>query len=62
MSIQLSGIDVSQYQGNIDWSKVVNNRIEFAMIRAGYGKLASQEDKYFKTNYAAATAIGLPIG
>lgn len=62
MSIQLSGIDVSQYQGNIDWSKVVNDGIEFAIIRAGYGKLASQEDKYFRINYSAATAIGLPVG
>jgi len=62
MSIQLSGIDVSQYQGSIDWTKVVNDGIEFAIIRAGYGRLVSQEDKYFTTNYSGATAALLPIG
>jgi len=35
MSIQLSGIDVSLYQGNIDWPKVANGGIEFAISRAG---------------------------
>jgi len=62
MSLQLSGIDVSQYQGSIDWTKVVNDGIEFAIIRAGYGRLVSQEDKYFTTNYSGATAALLPIG
>lgn len=31
------GIDVSKYQGNIDWKKVKVSGITFAIIRAGYG-------------------------
>ena len=34
----LNGIDVSQWQGEIDWKEVKNAGIKFAMIRAGYGK------------------------
>ena len=36
------GIDVSKHQGEIDWIKVKNSgKVEFAMLRAGYGKLIS---------------------
>ena len=44
------GIDVSKHNGVIDWSKVKNN-VDFAIIRAGYGRLASQKDIKFETNY-----------
>ena len=33
---EIKGIDVSSYQGKIDWNKVKNSGIEFAMIRVGY--------------------------
>lgn len=56
------GIDVSKYQREIDWGKVKNSGIEFAVIRAGYGRESSQEDPYFKKNYEGAKAVGLPIG
>lgn len=39
------GIDVSKHQGIINWNKVKKAGIEFAIIRAGYGK--STVDKYF---------------
>jgi len=42
-SIISKGIDVSKHQGTIDWSKVKGN-VDFAIIRAGYGKLISQKD------------------
>lgn len=32
------GIDVSKYQGDIDWQKVKADGIQFAVIRAGYGR------------------------
>lgn len=35
---EFKGIDVSSYQNNIDWKAVKNHGIEFAMIRAGYGR------------------------
>ena len=38
-----NGIDVSRYQGNIDWSKVAADDIDFAMIRVGYRTMESGE-------------------
>ncbi len=59
------GIDVSAYQGEIDWAKVAADGIEFAMIRCGYrtyinGKLG--EDAYFKKNISGALENGLQVG
>ena len=31
------GIDISTWQGEIDWNKVKNSGIEFAIIRSGWG-------------------------
>ena len=36
--MKIKGIDVSQWQGNIDWSKVKSSGIEFAILREGYRK------------------------
>lgn len=54
-----NGIDVSEWQGVIDWSRV---RTDFVIIRAGYGRLASQEDKYFRANYEGCIAQNIPCG
>lgn len=56
------GIDVSKWQGTIDWEKVAKDGVEFAILRAGYGKLSSQKDQYFETNYMNAKATSLPVG
>ena len=56
------GVDVSVYQGNIDWNKAKADGIEFAIMRAGYGKYVSQKDKYFDQNMQNAKAAGLPCG
>ncbi len=56
------GIDVSKYQGNIDWEKVKNAGIEFAVIRAGYGKFDFQKDEKFEQNYSGAKNAGIPVG
>ena len=56
------GIDVSEYQGNIDWAKVKASGIEFAILRAGYGRLATQTDRKFVQNYRNAKAAGVPVG
>lgn len=60
-----AGVDVSAYQGNIDWKKVKASGIDFAIIRLGYrgyesGKLV--EDEYAKTNLKNAKAAGLKVG
>lgn len=57
-----NGIDVSAWQGNIDWAKVKASGIEFAILRAGYGREVSQVDKYFEKNYREARAQGIPVG
>lgn len=56
------GIDVSTWQGNIDFSKVKAAGIDFVIIRAGYGREISQKDKYFEQNYKNAKAAGLNVG
>lgn len=56
------GIDVSYHQGTIDWNKVKNTGIEFAIIRIGYGMYDDQKDKQFENNYKNARANGIPVG
>ena len=57
------GIDVSKWQGEIDFQKVKNNGVEFVIIREGYGKKdPNQVDKKFKQNYEGAKKAGLPVG
>ncbi len=42
------GIDVSAHQGRIDWEKVKNSGIQFAILRIGIGSdIASQDDAFF---------------
>lgn len=57
-----NGIDVSKHQGNINWSHVKADGIQFAIIRAGYGKELSQKDSQFENNYAGCKSNGIPCG
>lgn len=54
------GIDVSAYQGTIDWEKVANSEIEFAMIRMGYGQ--AHADAQGKRNLYECNRLGIPCG
>lgn len=56
------GVDVSVWQTKIDWEKVARSDIDFAIIRAGYGDLESQKDKYFDDNMAGAAEAGIACG
>ena len=58
----LKGIDVSQWQGNVDFKKVKASGINFVIIRAGFGKYTNQKDPYFEQNYKNAKAAGLNVG
>ena len=61
--MNFKGIDVSKWQGKIDWNKVKNAGIDFAIIREGYGKKdPTQIDKKFRENYESAKAVGIPVG
>lgn len=53
------GIDVSAWQGSIDFQAVKDSGVEVVYIRAGYGY---NEDSYFEQNYEGARAAGLLIG
>ncbi len=62
---QIVGIDVSKYQGDIDWKAVAESGIDFAIIRCGYRGSSSGtlvEDPYFKKNIAGATQNGIKVG
>lgn len=59
------GIDVSSFQGEINWEKVKNTGVEFAIIRLGFGYTVNNElvlDKYFKENLQHAKEQGLKVG
>ena len=62
----IAGVDVSYYQGKVDWDQVKASGIEFAIIRLGYrgygeeGKLV--EDKLALTNIEGALDAGLKVG
>lgn len=53
-------IDVSKYQGSIDWKKVKAAGVDEAIIRCGVGKTGI--DKMFKTNIDGAIAAGIRVG
>ena len=60
--MRLKGIDVSKHQGVIDWKKVKNDGVEFAIIRIGYGGSTPVKDERFEENYKNAKANGLKVG
>ena len=59
ISCEHYGIDVSTWQGDIDWPTVAENNY-FAIIRAGYGN--GNEDNYFEQNYSGAKDAGVRVG
>lgn len=59
------GIDVSKFQGTIDWKKAAESGIDFAMVRVGYRTQSTgeiTEDTNARYNMQEATANGIKIG
>ena len=57
------GIDVSEFQGKIDWKKVKNDGIEFAILRCGYGMdFSNQDDVEYERNANECERLGIPYG
>ena len=57
------GIDVSFYQGDIDFEKVKNAGIDFAIIRLGFGKDGKNElDDKFIRNIEGFNKLNIPVG
>lgn len=58
-----TGIDVSQYQGNINWAAVASSNIGFVMLRGGIGdNLSRQDDKKFTTYVKELEKYNIPYG
>lgn len=60
----IKGVDVSAWQGTIDWNKVKAFGIDYAFIRLGHSKDAYTVDldTYFHQNMNNAYAAGIPVG
>ncbi|MBI3647932.1 MAG: hydrolase, partial [Actinobacteria bacterium] len=56
----LPGIDVSHWQGKIDWTKVAADGVTFAIVKATEGR--NYVDPMYATNAAGATANGIAVG
>ena len=63
---QYVGIDVSSWQGNINWPEVAASGVQFAMIRVGFRGYAEEgnikEDAYFRQNVRGAVNNGIKVG
>lgn len=65
VTVTKQGIDVSSFQGEIDWKKVKEDGIDYAIIRLGYrgyetGKMVV--DDYYEANIQGALAAGIEVG
>lgn len=58
----IKGIDVSEWQGSVNWNSVKSAGVKFAMIRAGYGRYTNQKDLMFDTNMKGTAGAGLSRG
>lgn len=56
------GIDLSVWNEDVDYTKLKEQGIEFAIIRCGYGKDKSQKDKMFEKHYEGLRQAGIKIG
>ncbi len=64
LSTPLRGIDVSDWQRDINWKTVKDSGIQFAMIRSGWstGIDGNETDRKFHQNVKNAKSVGMPIG
>lgn len=60
--MEIKGIDVSAWQGNIDWNKVKTSGIKFAILKAGGSDCGFYTDKKFLQNVQGAQNAGVDIG
>ena len=59
----MKGVDVSKWQGNINWKKVSKTDVDFAIIRCGFGdNLKSQDDIYWEKNVQGCIKNNIPFG
>ena len=56
------GIDVSYAQGNIDFSRISKDQVQFAIVRSSFGWEAGQKDSEFDRNMKGFASKGIPCG
>lgn len=61
------GVDMSQWQGTVNWNKIKASGVDFVMLRLGYGKgrYGSKNctmDSNFESYITGAQSVGIPIG
>lgn len=59
---ELLGIDVSHYQGEIDWHEVAKDDKKFAILKCQYEAQSHRKDEFFERNYEEAGAEGIARG
>ena len=66
MAERVWGIDVSKYNHPIDWKKVKDAGVKFAILRVGFASTSNRNnlylDPYFEEFYKGAKAVGMPVG
>ena len=58
----IKGIDLSTYQKQVNYKKLKEEGIDFAIIRCGYGKEKTQKDNMFETHYKGLKEAGIKVG
>lgn len=59
----MKGIDVSKWNGNIDWARVAGTDVDYAIIRCGFGDdYAYQDDTYWEKNVKGCEENNIPYG
>lgn len=57
------GIDVSAWQGSIDWAKVkASGKVSFAILKTGGSDAGAYKDSKFERNYSECKKYGIPVG
>ena len=62
MSNYIKGIDVSRWQGEINWDAVAEDGVQFAMIKCGGSDFSFYEDPNWESNVTGAAAAGIKCG
>ena len=56
------GVDVSKYNGKINWEQAKKSGVQFAILRLGSGFNGGYIDKTFDYNYKECKRVGIPVG
>lgn len=58
----IKGVDLSCWNENVNYNKLKQDGVEFALIRTGFGKDEGQKDKLFEKHYKGCKEAGLKVG